>query len=66
MPRERRRPKWRVHFSASDEDVRFSLQGNLGRRAGVALLIIAALIACALLAPDIAAEVARLLKVFTP
>jgi len=55
-----------VHFSASDEDVRFSLQGNLGRRAGVALLIVAALIACALLAPDVAAEVARLLKMITP
>jgi len=66
MTKERRRSKWRVHFSASDDNVRFSLQGNLGRRAGIALIVVAVFAACVLLAPNIAAEVARLIKLISP
>ncbi len=53
-------------LSASEENVRFSLQGSLGRRAAWALIAVAAVILCALIAPDVAAEIARLIQSISP
>ncbi|HEY4689553.1 MAG TPA: hypothetical protein VIK33_09590 [Anaerolineae bacterium] len=66
MAKGRERSRWRVHLSASDEKVRFSIQGDLGRRALVVFAAVIALIPCALIAPEIVAEIARLLKSFNP
>ena len=66
MAKERRRPRWKIYFSASGDNVRFSLQGSLGRRAGLALVIAAVLIVCALLAPEVAVELSRLTKLIIP
>ena len=64
--KEPRRSKWRVHLAASDENVRFSVQGHLGRRALWTFLAVLILIACALIAPEVVAEIARLLKTISP
>jgi len=60
------RPKWRVPLAANDDKVRFSVQGYLGRRALWVVVAVIALVLCALIAPEIAAEIARLLKSFAP
>jgi hypothetical protein len=66
MTKERRRSKWRVQLSASEENVRFSVQGNLGRRAVWVLIAAVIVVICALLAPEVTAEIARLLKLIFP
>jgi len=66
MTKERRRSKWRVHLSASEENVRFSVRGDLGRRAVWTLIVVIAVIVCALIAPEVAAEIARLIKSISP
>jgi hypothetical protein len=59
---QRRLTKWRLNLSASEADVRFSVQGKVGRRAVWTLIAVVALVLCALLAPEVVAEIARLLK----
>ncbi len=46
--------------------MRFSLQGNVGRRAALMLIGVIAIVLCALIAPDVVAEIARLLKTVSP
>jgi hypothetical protein len=46
--------------------VRFSLQGHLGRRAAWTLVVLIALVLCALIAPEVVAEIARLLESISP
>jgi hypothetical protein len=55
-----------VNLSASEAKVRFSIQGQMGRRAVWVLAAVIAIILCALLAPDVMAEIARLLKTLSP
>jgi hypothetical protein len=66
MTKGQRRSKWRLHLSASEQNVRFSIQGHVGRRAVWALVALALLGLCALLAPEVVAEIARLLKSISP
>jgi hypothetical protein len=64
--RERKRPKWRLNLSASDDNVEFSVRGNLERRATRMLVATIVILACVLLAPNVAAEIARLVKLIFP
>lgn len=66
MSKGQRRSQWRVHLSAADDKVRFSLQGHLGRRAAWTLVVLVALVLCALIAPEVVAEIARLLESISP
>jgi len=66
MSKGPRRAQWRLHLSATDDKVRFSLQGHLGRRAAWALVVLIALALCALVAPEVVAEIARLLESISP
>ncbi|HET7088876.1 MAG TPA: hypothetical protein VJ793_06705 [Anaerolineae bacterium] len=66
MSKGQRRSQWRVHLSATDDKVRFSLQGHLGRRAAWTLVVLIALVLCALIAPEVVAEIARLLESISP
>lgn len=66
MTKGPRRAKWRFHLSASDDDVRFNLQGRLGRRATWTLVALITIVLCALIAPEVVAEIARLLKTISP
>ena len=66
MSKGQRRLKWRLNLSASDKNVRFSVQGHLGRRATWTLIVVIALALCALLAPEVVAEIARVLKSISP
>jgi len=66
MTKGQRRSKWRLHLSASDDDLRFSLQGYLGRRAAWTIVALILLFLCALIAPEVVAEIARLLKTISP
>ena len=66
MSKGQRRSKWRLNLSASGENVRFSVQGHLGRRARWTLIAAIALAVCALLAPEVVAEIARVLKSIAP
>jgi hypothetical protein len=66
MSKGPRRARWRLHLSASDENVRFSVQGHLGRRATWTFVALIALVLCALIAPEVVTEIARLIKTITP
>jgi hypothetical protein len=66
MTKGLRRSKWRLHLSASADNVRFSLQGHLGRRAAWTFVALILLFLCALIAPEVVAEIARLLKTISP
>jgi hypothetical protein len=66
MTKGPRRSKWRLNLSSSDDNVRFSLQGSLGRRAVWTLIAVAVVVACALLAPEVLAEITRVLKSISP
>ncbi len=66
MTKGQRRSKWRLHLSASDDNVRFSLQGHLGRRAAWTFVALILLFLCALIAPEVVAEIARLFKTISP
>ncbi|HLF27198.1 MAG TPA: hypothetical protein VJG32_12755 [Anaerolineae bacterium] len=66
MTKRQTRPKWRMNLSASNENVRFSVQGHLGRRAVWTLVAVGVIVLCALIAPEVVAEIARLLKTIFP
>ena len=66
MNKKRKQAGWRIHMSSSKDDVQFSIRGQVPRRTAWIVLAFIILVACALIAPDVIAEIARLLKSISP